>query len=114
MQLLLEGLTPSTTYEVQVQGTNYGGVGVWSDAVQFTTLADQPQPTVKRGDVDGNGEVTMDDLSLLINYMVDPLNYIDLVNFDNTAICDDLGSGEVGMDDLSALINFMVAGAWAN
>ena len=114
MQLLLEGLTPSTTYEVQVQGTNYGGVGVWSDAVQFTTLADQPQPTVLRGDVDGNGEVTMDDLSLLINYMVDPLNYIDLVNFDNTAICDDLGSGEVGMDDLSALINFMVAGAWAN
>lgn len=112
MQLLLEGLTPSTTYEVQVQGTNYGGVGVWSDAVQFTTLADQPQPTVLRGDVDGNGDVNMDDLTLLINYLLNQAAYIDQINFDNAAICDSLDSDDVGMDDLTTLISFLPSKQW--
>ena len=114
LQTVLEGLTPSTAYEVQVQGTNAGGVGAWSDVVQFTTLADQPQPTVVRGDVDGNTEVTMDDLTLLINYLLNPTDYIDLINYNNAAICDYLDSDEVGMDDLTALINFLLMGAWAD
>lgn len=112
MQQLIEGLTPSTTYEVQVQGANPGGVGVWSNAVLFTTLADQPQPTVKRGDVDGNGDVTMDDLTLLINYLLNSEAYIDQINYDNAAICDDLNSDDVGMDDLTALINYLLSGSW--
>lgn len=112
MQLLLEGLTPSTTYEVQVQGANPGGVGAWSASTLFTTLADQPQPTILRGDVDGEGHVNMDDLTLLINFLLDQNAYIDQINFDNTAICDDLNSDEVGMDDLTALINFMLSGHW--
>jgi len=113
LQTVLEGLTPETTYEVQVQGANNGGVGVWTDAVQFTTLANQPQPVVNRGDVDGSGgEPNMDDLSLLINYLLDEAAYIDQINYDNTAICDALDSDSVGMDDLSGLINYLLSGTW--
>ncbi len=113
LQTVLEGLTPETTYEVQVQGVNDGGTGYWTDAVQFTTLADQPQPVVNRGDVDGSGgDPNMDDLSLLINYLLNEAAYIDQINYDNTAICDALDSDSVGMDDLSALINYLLSGTW--
>lgn len=55
------------------------------------------------GDVDGNGDVNMDDLSAMINY---------LLTSDDTGLnmagADVDGSGDVGMDDLSALINILL------
>lgn len=108
---VLTGLTPNTTYEVQVQGANAGGVGPWTEAVQFTTL-DQTQPEILRGDVDGNGDVNMDDLTLLINYLLNQAAYIDQINFDNASICDALDSDDVGMDDLTELINYLLNHTW--
>ena len=115
LEALLEGLTPETNYELQVQGVNPGGVGEWSEAVQFTTLADQPQPVVVRGDATGEGDVNMDDLSALINFLLG--GSPDAINYDNAAICDFTTGDEsevVSMDDLSALINFLLNGNWPN
>ncbi len=73
---------------------------------------EEPQPTVERGNVNGIGGVDMDDLTALINYMLDPVN--TEINQANAAACNSLDSNEVNMDDLTALINFMMTGAWAN
>ena len=43
----IDGLTPETTYEVQVQGINEGGeAGDWTESTVFTTLAPAPETTV--------------------------------------------------------------------
>lgn len=109
---VLTGLTPDTDYEVQVQGANEGGLGMWSDIVPFHTLVDQPQPTVLRGDVDESGEVDLDDLATLINFLLTD-NY-DLINYDNAAICDEPNNDVVDMNDLTALINYLLTDQWAN
>ncbi len=114
---VLSGLTPETTYEVQVQGVNGGGgVSAWTESVVFTTLADQPLPTIKRGDVDGDGTVGMGDLTALISYLVGVFGPDD-INFENAAVCDSMtgdASEDVGMEDLTALINYLVYGTWPN
>ena len=51
----------------------------------------------------------MDDLSALINYLLDNTYPI---NTANAAICDSLDSTDVSMDDLSALINFLLSNTW--
>ena len=42
----IEGLTPETTYEVQVQGVNDDGVSDWTASTIFTTLAGIGVPTI--------------------------------------------------------------------
>ena len=42
----IEGLTPETTYEVQVQGVNGDGVSNWTASTIFTTLAGIGVPTI--------------------------------------------------------------------
>ena len=59
------------------------------------------------GDVDGNGYVTMDDLTRLINYLV----FNDATGMNMTNADTNL-SGDVGMDDLTTLINYLVFGVW--
>ena len=59
------------------------------------------------GDVDGNGFVTMDDLTRLINYLV----FNDATGMNMTNADTNL-SGDVGMDDLTTLINYLVFGVW--
>lgn len=64
-------------------------------------------PSSIRGDVDGSGQVNMDDLSALINYLLTE----DATGLDmNGADCDP-GNG-VTMDDLSALINYLLTESW--
>ena len=67
------------------------------------------ETAVVRGDATGEGDVTMDDLSALINYLLDNTYPI---NTANAAICDSLDSTDVSMDDLSALINFLLSNTW--
>ena len=44
-QKVLEGLTPETTYEVQVQGIDEAkGLSAWTESVFFTTLAEGQEP----------------------------------------------------------------------
>ncbi len=61
-----------------------------------------------RGDVDGNNEVGMDDLSALINYLL--TGDATQLNEAAAAACD--GSAGIGMDDLSALINYLLTNHW--
>ncbi len=49
----MEGLTPLTTYECQVQGAFEEGNSLWTDLVNFTTLAADAMPT----------EVTVDNIT---------------------------------------------------
>ena len=45
VQAVLEGLSPETTYEVQVQACGNYTAGEWTESVLFTTLGDAPIPT---------------------------------------------------------------------
>ena len=69
------------------------------------------EPQAVRGDVDGNNACDMDDLSLLINYL---LNDSTPINQAGAAICDSLTSTTVDMDDLSAMINYLLTNSWGD
>ena len=62
-----------------------------------------------RGDVTGNGFVDMDDLTALINYLLDGSYPI---NMENSAACNNVNDTAVDMDDLTALINFLLTNSW--
>ncbi len=80
-------------------------------AIQLYKKVEGETPAVVRGDATGEGEVNMDDLTALINYLTDNSNPINMAG---AAVCDSLDSTEVNMDDLTALINFLLTNAWAN
>ena len=67
-----------------------------------------PPVTVIRGDVDGDGTVNMDDLTALINYLLDNTYTINEANAD----CDQANG--VNMDDLTELINYLLTNNWTN
>lgn len=101
--------------------TTSGTDGLWEGCAQrvefnvnkqarFTTIiVTLAGPTTMRGDVNGNSIVDMDDLTALINYLLDDSTSI---NFENTAICNSLDSNIVDMDDLTALINYLLTNEW--
>ncbi len=80
-------------------------------AIQLYKKVEGEEPAAVRGDADGNGDVNMDDLSALINYL---LNSSSPINQAGAATCDSLDSTEVNMDDLSAMINYLLTNQWGN
>ena len=102
----IEGLTPETTYEVQVQGINEGGVGSWSESTLFTTL-----PATIRGDADDNGSVNIADVTCLIRHLLSQQwdNVPGEFNYDN-ADCD--LSGQCTIGDVTTLIHFLLSHEW--
>jgi len=98
----IEGLTPETTYEVEVQAVSGNGVASdWTESKVFTTLSE-----FVRGDVDGDGKVNIDDVTMIIDCLLqgtEPTGegadcYVD---------------GKVNIDDVTALIDFLLNGVWA-
>ena len=63
-----------------------------------------------RGDVNGEGNVNMDDLTALINYLL--TSNSTGINMANAASCDSPSSTTVNMDDLTALINYLLTNTW--
>ena len=63
-----------------------------------------------RGDVNGEGNVNMDDLTALINYLL--TSNSTGINMANAASCDSPSSTTVSMDDLTALINYLLTNTW--
>lgn len=59
----------------------------------------KPQSTV--GDIDGNGEVNMSDVTALINHILHAATY-------ESSLCDIDGNGEVNVTDVTALINILL------
>ena len=76
-------------------------------AAAFTILAEEAP--VVQGDVNGTGSVEMDDLTSLINYLLDSTTPI---NYNGAAACDGVNISVVDMDDLTALINFLLVNHW--
>ncbi len=101
-------LTEGTKYYVVVWSpyfpNNYDWNWFFNDPVPFT-VGDWVNPPVdiEPGDVDGNGQIDMDDLSALINYLLTN----DMTGIDPVGANVD-GIGEISMDDLSALINILL------
>ena len=78
------------------------------DAEKITfsaTLGGEPEFT--RGDVDGNGEVKIADVTTLINYLL--TGNAEGVNL-QAADCDQ--NGEIKIGDVTTLINFLLSGNW--
>ena len=105
---IIEGLTPETTYEVQVAGVNGGAIGVWTESTIFTTLGEQ---TGLRGDVDDNGVVNIQDVTCLINHLLtqqwdDVPGQFSLDNAD----CD--LNGTPNIQDVTCLINYLLSHVW--
>ena len=111
---LIEGITPDKFYDVTglTAGLTYlyrvksvyvnGTESLWSNTKQVPLL----QGETMRGDVDGNGRVNIDDVTLLIDYMLSGNGEIDL----NAADCDQ--NGRVNIDDVTLLIDYMLSGEW--
>lgn len=59
----------------------------------------KPQSTV--GDIDGNGEVNVSDVTALINHILNTATY-------DSTLCDIDGNGEVNVTDVTALINIVL------
>ena len=59
-----------------------------------------------RGDVNGDGNINMDDLTALINYLVFANAPINIAGAASCSSADD--TTIVNMDDLTALINYLV------
>lgn len=59
----------------------------------------KPQSIV--GDIDGNGEVNVSDVTALINHILNAATY-------DSSLCDIDGNGEVNVTDITALINILL------
>ena len=101
-------------------GVNQHSVALFAPSTESTErykVADQwmnfffkdTQPQVQPGDVNGDGSISMDDLSMLINYLLS--GNPEGVNMQGANVD---GIGDVTMDDLSALINYLLKGPSGN
>ena len=68
---------------------------------------DEPVTSL-RGDVDGDGEVSIADVAKLIDYLLDESTVIDEV----AANCNN--DGEISIADVSALIDYLLSGEWTD
>ena len=88
---------------------NYIDGGVCNSNTQEVTLFNST-PAFLRGDVDGNEEVNMDDLTVLINHLLDGNT---VINTAGAASCNNADDDTVvDMDDLTALINYLLTNEW--
>ena len=100
----------ATNYNNCIYVGNYNGALEYKQFLPKTTFTygdDTPQPQYIRGDVDGNGEVKIADVSVLINYLLggDPTG-VDLLAAD----CDE--NGEVKIAEVTALISYLLSNNW--
>jgi hypothetical protein len=59
-----------------------------------------------RGDVDGNGKVTIDDVTVLIDYLLAGAGDIDMIGADVDS------NGNITIDDVTGLIDYLLSGNW--
>ena len=85
--------------------STYQNAAIWK---KFVTIveADMPAEFI-RGDLNGDGDVGMDDLTLMINYLLTG----DASNINLDAADTNL-DGDEGMDDLTLLINYLLTNEW--
>ena len=98
----IEGLTPNTTYEVQVMGENQYYYGFWTESTLFTTLAEVTEATlaeIESGGVVGQSYTVSDDLVAV--------DYRSVGENDVYLWCKDLGHSNNSTSPASGQIDFM-------
>jgi hypothetical protein len=87
-----------------------GATGVYTDMfvnqANKRKLGEFDEPEVLLGDVNGDGKVTIDDVTALINYL---LTATAPENLDNVDCYTD---GRITIDDVTALIGYLLSGKW--
>ena len=84
-----------------------GSATIALSEVQDMYFSNEAGSTVMLGDVDGNGEVAIADVTALINYLLTGnAEGLNLANAD----CD--GNTEIAIADVTALINYLLSGSW--
>ena len=80
----------------------YRNTAVWKD---FYSIIGIDIVDDKPGDVDGNDKVNIDDVTSLINYILN-----SIASGINTTNADVDGNGKVNIDDVTALIQLLLTG----
>lgn len=95
-QYIFSGLTPETKYTVEVQAVNSdGGTSVWSNEISVTT------PLFAKGDINGDGQVAIGDVTLLVNIILGK-------STDASGRADVNGDGQINISDVTALVNLIL------
>ena len=99
----ISSLTPETTYEVQVQAIEQNVLtSNWTKSVVFSTW-----PDIQPGDVNGDGQVKINDVSALIGYLLSvSTTEINLIAAD----CNH--DGAIKINDVNLLVNYLLSGSW--
>ncbi len=93
----VNGLNPGTTYLYRVMSYYVDGTqSRWSNMREVTLLGS----AILNGDVDGNGVINIDDLSLLVDSLVTGVTVAGNADVD--------GDGTVTIDDVSALVDLLL------
>ena len=102
---IISDLMPETQYEVSVRARGAGSqTSQWVQPVLFTTVK---QPDVEQPcDVNGDGRVTIKDVTDLINFL---LSGDDTGININAADCNQ--NGEIKITDVTYLINYLLSGS---
>ncbi len=95
----MTGLTANTTYYVRAYATNSVGTA-YGEQVSFTTLA-----AGIAGDVNNDGTITLDDVSILLGYVMGNVQLSDqaLINADVN------GDNAITLDDVSVLLAIVMS-----
>ncbi len=95
------GLLPATSYLYRVKSYYVNGTeSTWSSMKEVILKAGEGL----RGDVDGDGKVNIDDLTMLIDCL--------LANDTTHPAADVDGNGKMNIDDLTVLIDYLLSGNW--
>ncbi len=95
--------TQCTLYVPRGSKAAYQAANIWK---QFSNIVEIDVPVeAKRGDVNGDGDVAISDVSALIDYLLGGGS----ISMD---AADTNGDGEVAIGDVSTLIDFLLSGTW--
>lgn len=93
----------NTLYVPQGAGEAYRADSKWNNP--FDNIVEMGDGSDMPGDVDGNGELTISDISMLINCLI--TENTDGINLSNA---DLNGDGELNVSDITILVNYVLTG----
>lgn len=110
---LTNGKYDTALYEVDITTGEANRLGIIQDRYLFAYMwvdgEEDQQPAAQPGDINGDGNINVSDVIMLINYLTTgDATGIIMAN----ANCDQDAAGNVNISDATALINFVLASRW--